>query len=71
MDVRFPRALTSLPGWPASWGAGDIDAVVYNPEVLGGKFYFFKGDEFMQFTRRIGPDAGYPTAIVGAWTGWP
>ena len=57
-DGNFPRALTTRSSWPAGWGAGDVDATVYNSS--NQKHYWFKGNEYIEFSQGQPLEAGYP-----------
>ncbi|MBN1532038.1 MAG: hypothetical protein JXA20_05195 [Spirochaetes bacterium] len=66
----YPRGIAgNWKGWPAGWGAGGVDAVVYDP--VRKVYYLFKGSEYVKHKWDEAPMAGYPRGIAGNWKGWP
>lgn len=58
-DRDYPLPIAgNWAGWPSSWGAGDVDAVSYYPG--NGKFYLFKGYEYVSHSFHRPIDDHYP-----------
>jgi hypothetical protein len=65
-DPGYPKPIHgNWSGWPSTWGYGDVDAIIYNPNING--YYLFKGDEYVRHDHGQPASSLYPRQTNLDW----